>query len=87
MSHRHASRSNQIAQHIPGPDGRQLVGISYKYNPRAGLKGLQKMVEKHLLHHRAFINYKHIGIYLLVAVSLSLPITQQAVYSGGVGAG
>ena len=53
---------NEITKHIPRPDRRQLIGVSYQYDSCTRLYRFQKRACKAGIYHRSLVNYYDIFI-------------------------
>ena len=58
-----------VAQHVSGPDTRQLVDIAHEYQAHIGRNRFHQVVEKHDVDHRTFIHNQHVTLQRVLIVA------------------
>jgi hypothetical protein len=58
--HRQRPGGQQVAQDLPGADGRQLVHVAHQQQVRAGRDGLDELAGQDHVHHRGLVHHHQV---------------------------
>ena len=66
----HSTRSNDVGQHLPGSDGRQLVDVADDQQRRIIWRRFHQRLHQHDIDHRGLVDHEEIAVEGIVDIAL-----------------